>query len=870
MNIARVLMVCVAFAGGFVGTASSDDALPGGAILRLGSTKYRQAEGRTPSTLTPDGRSILQYQSPNTLRYISVETGKETHTIKLKKPLRQGVYTFQITPNGQRLIVDCDDRIYVIDPRTGEILWSHKIIVHDMARYTIATDGKAERFAYALEANGKCTGKIRVCSTRNGEKIAEFDVLQSSTVRVMLSNDGKQLATHGVHYLRDEKVEASSGVVQIWDIDKSIEIAKIRTTSSHITGVQFSVDGKRVYTSGENTPVEEWDVATGKSLRRLTTRSGREPELFTSPGGTKLASASKDGHVQVWETATGRRLGSGAAHVIHGVKAIAFPADGPAVAFGRFGSALQLWTIPGKTLTPQQGHFGTVSRIAYANGGKEILTTGDDNKFVRWDAKTGKELASYGHCPHAINRWEAKWSTMMWENGIQWEWSINDAILAPDGEAFYFPNGGGLALVNLKTGQEQHTLYATNGDAIDGRFEISADGRRIVANSTTTTRADRYSTDVWDATTGQSIFDYTFSQDKKSILRIDQVRNAITPDGTKLVSLVYKRDPDSEADQLEFFTFDLRTKAKIGQSLIATDVGPGHIVLAAMDNRSALVFHKTESLAVWDIPTAKFQRKIPFEGYPYLTCFSPSGRLLAIAGWIDDDKSPTRYFVRIIEWASGQVRREIPLESIGQSLCFSPDGTQLAVGTNDSTVLIFDVGESREPLPLIEALHTPDELTDAIRGDSAKRAWDAIRELSTRPEVAIPLIAAKIQPISKLAKPTPEQIAAWLVQLDAPAFAVRESASESLKAKGIGFVAELQAAIQTTPSLEVKSRLETLVEHLMKPPLPNVWEARAIELLERIGTADAQTLLAKIAAGEPTHALTQDAAASLKRLQLKQ
>ena len=42
-----------------------------------------------------------------------------------------------------------------------------------------------------------------------------------------------------------------------------------------------------------------------------------------------------------------------------------------------------------------------------------------------------------------------------------------------------------------------------------------------------------------------------------------------------------------------------------------------------------------------------------------------------------------------------------------------------------------------------------------------------------------------------------------------------------------------------------------------------------VELLERIGTADARALLTKIAAGEPTHALTQDAAASLKRLQLK-
>ncbi len=766
MNVIRVLMVCVAFVGG-VGTASSDDALPAGAILRLGLTKYRQPEGWTPSTLTPDGRSILQYQSPNILRYINVETGKETHAVKLKEKLSQYVTTFQITPDGQRLMIYCSNRMRVVDPRTGETSWTYSVVGRrDLAKTTFEIDGRAERFVYVTGGqNVGNTSKVRVCSTRNGDKIAEFDVLQTGNVRTILSGDGKRLATCSYHSPHEEKVEDHSGVIQIWDVDKSKEIAKIKTTSSHTAGVRFSLDGKRVYTSGDHAPVEEWDVATGKSVRRFVTRSGDGVGLFLSPDGTKLAAASDGGHVQVWDTATGRRLGSGAAHVTSGVKAIAFPADGPAVAFAISGSAMQLWTIPGKTLTPQEGHFGTVNRIAYTNGGREILTAGGDDKFVRWDARTDRELASYGSHPNATNRWAAKRTMNKSEDRPLSDWSTTDAILAADRESFYVPNGGGLALVNLKTGEEQHTLYPTNGDAIDGPFEISADGKRIVANSTTANRADRYSIHVWDATTAESIFDHTYPQDEKSIVRIDEVSNAITPDGTMIASLVYKRDSNSAESQLVFFAFDLRTKTMIGQSAVATDMAYGNIVIAASDNRSALVFHKPESLAVWDIPTAKFQRKIPFEGKPNLTCFSPSGRLFAIAGSIDDDKSPIRYFVRIIEWASGQVRREIPLESTEQSLCFSPDGTQLAVGTSDSTVLIFDVGES---LPMSKGLHTPEELTDAIRGDSAKRAWDAIRELSRRPEVAIPLLTAKIQPVPKLAKPTREQVAAWVLQLDAP------------------------------------------------------------------------------------------------------
>ena len=246
-NVVRGLIACVAFAGGIVGTASSDDALPGGAILRLGSTKYRQSERWTPSTLTPDGRSILQYQSPNILRYFSVETGKQTHTVKLKEKLSQYAYMFRIMPDGQRLIIFCDNRMRVVNPHSGETLWTYLAVGNrNLVKDTYETDGKAERFAYALEEqqNNRETSKVRVRDTRNGDKIVEFDVLQTSSVRSILSSDGKRLATCGHQDSRKEKVEDSAGVVQIWDVDEKKEIARIKTTSSQITSVRFSVDGK--------------------------------------------------------------------------------------------------------------------------------------------------------------------------------------------------------------------------------------------------------------------------------------------------------------------------------------------------------------------------------------------------------------------------------------------------------------------------------------------------------------------------------------------------------------------------------------------------------------------------------------------------
>ncbi len=166
-----MLIVCVAFAAG-VGTATSDDALPAGAILRLGSTKHRRLEDWTPTTITPDGRSILQYESPNRLRYFSVETGKKTHKVKFKELLTHPVYLLRITPDGQRLIVNCHDRLSVIDPHSGKTLWTHLAKANpDLSNAQFTIDAKAERYAYAMDQRDNVdTVEVRVCSTRDRGK----------------------------------------------------------------------------------------------------------------------------------------------------------------------------------------------------------------------------------------------------------------------------------------------------------------------------------------------------------------------------------------------------------------------------------------------------------------------------------------------------------------------------------------------------------------------------------------------------------------------------------------------------------------------------------------------------------------------------
>ncbi len=880
MYAIRALLVCVSLALANRSFGQDTDALPEGAIVRLGTTKFRQPDNSSISLLTPDGRSILQLLAPNTIRYLSVETGKVIRTVALKENITSYSNRFSLNAAGDRFVLFNYNGVTVVNPITGEMVAKYSTANNNLrgriprddfvqGQGAVSHDAKAERFAYGsqYQQRQEDNGKAYVINLSSSERIAEFDVLQTNQIQAVISADGKRLASFGQHQIRNEKDEPQAGVVQIWDIETKKELAKIKTASSQVHCVQFSPDGKQIFIGGQNVAVEAWDVATGKSLRQYLTRSNGVQKLFVSPDGTKLAGTSPDGHVQIWDVATGANLSYGYAPVSTGVEAVAFPAEGPAVAYGKLNTTMQLWTIPGKTLTPQEGHFSAVSQIRYTTDGKQILTFGLDNKIVRWDAKTGKELTNYSHFANASHRWPRVWS-------------LYNATLSADSESIYVPNGNGLARVNLQTGEELHSLFVPsrqNHSSINSRLSTSINGKRLVASAQHYERnSNVFSNCAWDTESGRLIVDHRTPQDDKSPFNVMGIGSGTTPDGTMMVSLLYKRDRNNNSTQIEFHSFDLRTGNKLSQGT-KTQTGNGHnnscIIVVATDNRSALeidqlVIDRVGTMTVWDIPTAKVVRTIPNSSISgTIPRFSPNGRLVAISTFeTKPQMTPSmKYHVNIIEWASGQVRREIPVATVPpHSLCFSPDNASLAIGTSDTSVLIYDVADSKWSTVKLTA---PDALWGALAGDSAKRAWDAIRELSARPDVAIPLLTEKIKPIVATEKPTKEQVAKWIEQLDAPAFADRESASQSLTMHGKNFEADLRAAIETTASLEVKERLEKIVEKMMKPVLPNVLEVRAIELLERIGNADARALLTKIAAGEATHALTKDATASLKRLQ---
>jgi hypothetical protein len=114
-------------------------------------------------------------------------------------------------------------------------------------------------------------------------------------------------------------------------------------------------------------------------------------------------------------------------------------------------------------------------------------------------------------------------------------------------------------------------------------------------------------------------------------------------------------------------------------------------------------------------------------------------------------------------------------------------------------------------------------------------------------------------------------LAGRLADLDSASFATREASNRDLAPVAEAAEAELQRALDVSPSPEVRRRLQRLLDapRSAVPAADVVRQLRAVAVLERIGSDEARRLLRTLADGAPAARLTREAQASLKRLALR-
>jgi WD40 repeat protein len=786
------------------------DPLPPGAILRLGTERLRHSFDVASVAFSPDGTRLATGSRDRTVGIWDAATGK------LLKKLDHGseILCVVFTPDGKHVASagNADRTVRLWEVEGGQQVRrfeGHTNLIHAIA---VSPDGK-------LLASTGWDGTVRLWDLGSGRETLKLPVGRSLFC-VAFSPDGKILAAAGSARRGPRSPECS---IFLWEVPTGKPLRTLNGQGGQVYALAFAHDGKVLASAGGHPDhaIHLWDHATGQEAARLPGNPQDIRCLSWSRDGKMLASADHT-ETKIWDVAGGTEMQT----LAHLGRCCAFSPDGKTLAAaGRHFTVHLRDLTAGKDRLALCRHEGPVAGLAVNADGKRLVTN-DGHTLRIWEAATGKlvrEIKGGGDIVQVF-------------------------ALSPDGRTLVTaPLDRTVHFFDAATGNELHRHKVA--DYI--RFLAFAPDGKTVALAGGQIR-------LWDAHTGREL----------GVIAQPAERVAFSPGGKLLASGTnpqpHRGAPTGQVPG-SLCLWDLATgKARFkltekgGKVRFSPD---GHVLLTSDDR----------NLHGWEVATGKHLFKLPV-GSQGLSLFemAPDGRLVATACYTQPMRGPNP--IQLWDVATRQPFGALPghSETI-QALAFAPDGRALISGSADSTALVWDLAglKARLELPTNDLTAAKlDALWSDLGGADAEVADLAFWRLAAGRGKTVAYVSGKLKPAAGI---DGDRITRLIAQLDDGKFAVRSSAANALRELGPVARPYLEAALKGEVSLEVKSRVGTLLEELQGVPLAAgaLRATRAVRLLEAVGSDEARHVLEALAKGDPGATLTTEAGAALGRLTKK-
>jgi RNA polymerase sigma factor (sigma-70 family) len=847
-----------------VAAEKDQDPLPAGALARIGSIRFRHGSAVRELAFAPDGKTLFSggYGAP--IRMWELATGKELRTFGGPD---DDYVRLALSPDG-RLVAGVPWH-YVRNDRG----WTHQFLApHVWETATgkeIGVLGGPQEGAFDIVFSDD--GKLLATTGRDDKSIHIWDAttckelrrIPAAALSIALSPGGKLLAA------------GTDKVTRLWDVASGKELKQLPQLASGRHALAFTPNGKLLLSAGKEVSV--FDINDGKEVCKFPA-GGRinslPPFLLAPDGQTALTAAQMS--VVVWDVATGkelRRLDHGeAAATTDRVMGMAFAPDGKRIATSARGRGVSLWdAATGRHLARIDAGISTVEIMAFSPDSK-VLAAGSDSVLRLWDATTGKEA---GPAP-------------VTSRGIYNQSLAGQALVVAQGHA-----DGSISVREQLSGKEiRHLEGHKNGLHT---LVLSPDGRTVAASFYM--RVAR----LYDVTSGKVLGEWDrsmlfegFSPDSKLLLvnelpegqlALYDVATArpvqrfptrgnwpqFTPDGRYLATVFGERADEGGARTRARQTIRLYSP-ETGRELASIPAG-GHRPAFSMDSAMvATVDYSADFnsyvIALHELATQKprlqVQRKLTGPLTPSVLALSADYRVLA-AG---DEKD-----IRLWDLATGKELE--PWRGhrarIGR-LEFSADGRFLTSTSADTTALMWDVAALRAKLPLPRRQLSERECASCwadLAGGDPQRAYQAVWSLAAAPEQSLPFLEKALPPVPRT---EPEQIKRLIKDLEEGNFEARKKAAAELEKLAELAEPALRRVLAEKPNLEMRQRVERLLEPLEGPRLTSgdrLRASRAIEVLERLDGPEARRLLHKLSEGAPGALLTRIARSALTRLEAR-
>jgi WD40 repeat protein len=857
-------------------TPADATALPDGARLRLGGGGLSVGDDVAGGALSPDGKYVA-VASRDSLTLFERASGKRLSQFSGNvAPGAPGALVF--APAGNVLAHAAQTDVTIAEVPSGKQL--HQLEVNDeniirTEGLSFSADGK--RLAAGTSSRrAKVHAKAFVWEVDTGKQLASIEVAQNVSCATDLSPDGKRLLTWGKYKPITIEDDDPALLVQLWDIatGKEQRRFKIDRSNTWITGAVFTAGGKEVtvasatkVNAGHSVQFHVFDTESGKELRRFAGRRGLMTMLRASADGKMLAAGNTEGAVQAWNTTDGSRV-----ELSVGPKtkliSFAFPAPGQVLALGSQGQTITWWdAISGKASQSAPGHQASVVGVAFTSDGRSLRSVSADGKVLSWDPASGKLLT------------EVSIADQDGPNTPAGAMRPNSLVISADGRfaATVGMYADGVRVWDLATGQVGCDLdLSKQSNTVSLAF--TARGHRLAAALANKT------VQLWDAAAGQEIGKLTYDVQGNAMGGAPRI--SYSPDGKLLAVLAASVDPDTGTPEARIQLLNAATGKEVAAlpAMVANLPNAGRsnqlstVTAFSLDGKLLALPGLNRNVILNRTSSGKEHRRLDTSGgfgSVSAIAFSPDGRTLAIAHGGDRPIAPdgemmpaTSPRIDLFELASGRARAEFKGHiGIVNCLAFSPDGQTLASGAADTTVILWDPAAAQNPkAQVLTAAAFSAEWSKLAKPD-APPAFVAYRRLVQSPVETVAFIAKNLSP-AKPAGVDDKQIDTWVTNLDSENFGTRDEAFHALEKLGIQAEPALRKARQGNISLEMRRRVDDLLDKVERGNLTNeeLQATRAVEILERIGTPAARELLTTLSKGAPPAVLTREAQAALARV----
>lgn len=659
------------------------DALPPGAIARLGTVRYRHTEIVRDAQYAPNGQLLATICYGKDIRLWNAKTGAFQHQLeKIPAYCQQGAYS----PDSQWFAVGGLKAVQMWSTQTGEPVRTFK------------------------NANGSRERHNAVAFFPDGQRIAATGSF--GHVYVWQADTGKQLNRLEVE-LKDA-FEDPAG-------DEPQGQRKARPQQVRLAGLAVSPDGSMIVTGAPDERIHRWGATTGKPLSPIDVGTNAvrlhfipntnrlvvltddaevrlydladEPKLIrthevpvaasdiaVSANGRVIAAVQMDGQMLGWDTATGeplfdtrhpdearedlkKLLNREMAVNLDNLSfyAIDLSPDGKTAAasggpFGRIGAHCPVFvnTANGQRVRPFEAHTWRITGIGYTPNAKRIITTDNAGEQRTWDTNTGEALAMR---PAKLDR-------------------PRPAAISKDHLLVARLTENVVSVVEADTGKRR--FATTLQTELIHSAVFSPDGRMVAVSAAKHSKIPNgrdYKTVVLDTKEGNILHTFTGFHGYYQAV-------AFSPDGKHIA--VSGQSPERGINRA-VYVYDL-TEPRPEPRVLDDHPGDGVFAMAySPRGRFLAVSYDTGKVRVWNARTSRIHQELEGAGNRVNGLdFSHDGSLVASADWNG----------RVCVWDTASGERKSVLDAKRGPLdvvAFSPDGRTLAAGGWDTTVLVWDI-----------------------------------------------------------------------------------------------------------------------------------------------------------------------------------